>query len=248
MVRVKVRGMAGEAGLRERKRQQTRQALISAAIRLFAEKGYDETTVAEITAAAGVSTKTFFNYFASKDEVLFPHLSGRIDGAAGIIEQRKPGETVAAVLVRAVEYMLAEASRDELAAGLASARLPMIMSVPAVQAAALRRYFLAETRLAEALHRAYPDTLDMPEAAAVIGSLMGAVLAAALVTMEAGGGTGEVQTAARRAMDIAVGGLQALGPDAPRRAAHQTARWARTNEAPGRALDGGAAPGGGHGK
>ena len=207
--------MAGQVGLRERKRQQTRQALISAAIRLFAEKGYDETTVAEITAAAGVSTKTFFNYFASKDEVLFPHLSSRIDGAAGIIEQRKPGETVAGVLVRAVEYMLAEASRDELAAGLASARLPMIMSVPAVQAAALRRYFLAETRLAEALHRAYPGILDMPEAAAIIGSLMGAVLAAALATMEAGGSTGEVQAAARRAMDIAVGGLQALGPDAP---------------------------------
>jgi len=215
MVPVEVRGMADKVGLRERKRQQTRQALISAAIRLFAEKGYDETTVAEIAAAAGVSTKTFFNYFASKDEVLFPHLSGRIDGAVGIIEQRKPGESMAGVLVRAVEYMLAEASRDELAAGLASARLPMIMSVPAVQAATLRRYFLAETRLAEALHRAYPGILGMPEAAAVIGSLMGAVLAAALVTMEAGGGTGEVQAAARRAMDIAVGGLQALGPDAP---------------------------------
>ena len=55
----------------------------------------------------------------------------------------------------------------------------------------------------------------MPGAAAVIGSLMGAVLAAALVTMEGGGGTGEVQAAARRAMDIAVGGLQALGRDAP---------------------------------
>jgi AcrR family transcriptional regulator len=44
-------------------------------MRLFEDKGYDETTVAELAAAAGVSTKTFFNYFASKDEVLFPHLS-----------------------------------------------------------------------------------------------------------------------------------------------------------------------------
>ncbi len=207
--------MADEVGLRERKRQQTRQALISAAMRLFEEKGYDETTVAEIAVGAGVSTKTFFNYFASKDEVLFPHLSRRIDGAVGVIEQRKPGESMAAVLVRAVEFMLAEAVRDELTAGLASARLPLIISVPAVQAATLRRYFLAETRLAEALHRAYPDLLDMPAAAAAIGSLMGAVLAAALVSLEGGGSTDEVQAAARRAMDIAVGGLQGLGPDAP---------------------------------
>ena len=207
--------MAGQGGLRERKRQQTRQALISAATRLFEDKGYDETTVAEIAAAAGVSTKTFFNYFASKDEVLFPHLSGRIDGAVAVIGRRRPGENVADVLVRAMEHMLADAVRDELAGGLASARLPLVMSVPAVQAATLRRYFLAETRLAEALHRAYPDVLDPPAAAAVIGSLMGAVLAAALVSLERGGTTGQVQAAARRAMDIAMGGLRTVGCDAP---------------------------------
>ena len=100
--------------MRERKRQQTRHSLISAAMRLFAEKGYEETTVAEIAAAAGVSTKTFFNYFASKDEVLFPHLSGRIDAAVAVIEQHRPGEDVADVLIRAMEHMLADAVRDEL--------------------------------------------------------------------------------------------------------------------------------------
>jgi AcrR family transcriptional regulator len=207
--------MADQVGLRERKRQQTRQALISAAMQLFAEKGYDQTTVAEIAAAADVSTKTFFNHFASKDEVLFPHLSGRIDAAAAVIEQRAPGENVADVLVRALEQMLASAVRDELAAGLASTRLPWVLSVPAVQAATLRRYFLAETQLAEALHRAYPETLDEPAAAAAIGSLMGAVLAAALVSLQRGATTGQIQAAARRALDIAVRGLQSLGRNQP---------------------------------
>jgi AcrR family transcriptional regulator len=207
--------MAGQDGLRERKRQQTRQALISAAMRLFAEKGYDEATVAEIAAAAGVSTKTFFNYFASKDEVLFPHLSARIDRAVAVIGQHQPGESVADVLTRAMEHMLADAVRDELAAGLASARLPWVLSVPAVQAATLRRYFLAETQLTEALHRAYPDLLDYPAAAAVIGSLFGAVLAAALIALQHGGTTGQVQAAARRAVDIAMGGLRAVGPVLP---------------------------------
>ncbi len=208
-------GMADQVGLRERKRRRTRQALVGAAMRLFEEKGYDETTVAEIAAAADVSTKTFFNYFASKDEVLFPYLSGRIDRAVSIIEQRGPGEDLADVLIRAMEHLLADAVRDELAGGLASARLPLLMSIPAVQAATLRRYFLAETQLAEALHRVSPDTLDLPAAAAVIGSLMGAVLAAALVSLEHGGTTSQVQAAARRAMDIAIGGLRPAGRGAP---------------------------------
>jgi AcrR family transcriptional regulator len=211
-------GMAGQVGLRERKRRRTRRALISAAMRLFEEKGYDETTVAEIAAAAEVSTKTFFNYFASKDEVLFPYLSGRIDRAVSIIEQGRAGEDVADVLIRAMEHMLAAAVRDELAGGLALARLPLLMSVPAVQAATLHRYFLAEKRLAEALRRAYPDTLDAPAAAAVIGALMGAVLAAALVSLEHKGTTGQVQAAALRAMDIAIGGLRTVGRGTPRSA------------------------------
>jgi len=110
--------------------------------------------------------------------------------------------------------MLASAVKDDLAAGLASTRLPWVLSVPAVQAATLRRYFLAETRLAEALHRAYPDTLDGP-AAAAIGSLMGAVLAAALVSLQHGATTSQIQDAARRAMNIAVAGLQSLGRNEP---------------------------------
>jgi AcrR family transcriptional regulator len=48
-------------GLRERKRQQTRRELIGGAMRLLGQRGYEQTTVAEIAAAAGVSTKTFFS-------------------------------------------------------------------------------------------------------------------------------------------------------------------------------------------
>src|ERR1700739_3018769 len=139
--------MADEMGLRDRKRQRTRQALISAAMRLFAAKGYEQTTVAEIAAAAEGSTKTFFNHFASKDEVLFPHLSARIEDAVNVIEQRKPTDNMSDVLMRAMEHMLADGVRDELDGGLASVRLPMIISVPSVQAATLHRYFQAETRI-----------------------------------------------------------------------------------------------------
>src|SRR5260221_13265984 len=64
-------GMADQVGLRERKRRRTRQALAGAAMRLLEEKGYDETKVDEIAAAADVTTKNLFNYFGSNGEVLF---------------------------------------------------------------------------------------------------------------------------------------------------------------------------------
>ncbi len=205
--------MADDMGLRERKRQRTRQALISAAMRLFEEKGYEQTTVAEIAASAEVSTKTFFNHFASKDEVLFPHLSARIDDAVAIIKERKPAENVSGVVLKAMDHMLASAVRDELDGGLASVRLPMVISVPSVQAATLHRYFQAETRLAEALHDAYPDLLDAPAAGAVIGSVMGAALAAALICLQRGDTTEQVQAAVHQAIGIAMAGLRSVGND-----------------------------------
>ncbi len=203
-------------GLRERKRQQTRRELIRAAMRLFEERGYEETTVAEIASAAGVSTKTFFNYFASKDEVLFPHLSRRIDAAVALIERRGPDDQMAEVLVAAMQHMLADALTEEVDGGLAAVRLPMIMSVPAVQAATLHRYFMAETQLARALQRAYSDTLDPAAAAAVIGSVMGAAIAAALVCLQDGDTAEQLRGAVERAIGIAIRGVHNVGPSAGR--------------------------------
>ena len=65
-------------GLREQKRERTRRHLVDAADKLFRERGYAETTVADIAAAAGVSTRTAFAYFATKDDLLFPDADERV--------------------------------------------------------------------------------------------------------------------------------------------------------------------------
>ncbi|MFD5031347.1 TetR/AcrR family transcriptional regulator [Streptomyces sp. NPDC058405] len=137
-------GTAAEqpTGLRARKKQRTRDALLRVALELFTTQGYDRTTVDEITDAVEVSQRTFFRYFASKEEVAF--------AVVDMVEER----FVEALRVRPAAEFPFEAMRNAVAAawdtigeaieaavpvGLYMRTYQMIESTPALLAVHLRR-------------------------------------------------------------------------------------------------------------
>src|ERR671914_1677128 len=92
-------------GLRERKKQRTRQQIIDAAMELFAERGYQATTIAEIAEAADVAPRTFFSYFPSKEAVVFHTVDRDLERLASALRDRLPGETAFDALRRWIDAM-----------------------------------------------------------------------------------------------------------------------------------------------
>jgi len=132
--------------LRERKRERTRQALVDAASELFAAKGFEATTIAEIAARAEVGTRTFFSYFPTKEDVLFPESDGRVHLALAAIADREPGEDPASVLLRA----LGEAgdASDDMTGPLAAMRIELTQQVASVRGRALQLQWEAQREIA----------------------------------------------------------------------------------------------------
>src|ERR1700746_1078832 len=82
----------GATGLRERKKARTREALQESAMARFATQGFEGTTVEEIAEACEVSPRTFFRYFATKEDVLFVDAAVRRERLLAVIAERPPGE------------------------------------------------------------------------------------------------------------------------------------------------------------
>jgi AcrR family transcriptional regulator len=117
------------SGLRERKKQKTKEAIQREAMRLFLEQGYDETTVEQIAEAAEISPSTFFNYFPTKEDVV---LYDRYDPIMFSLMLSRPSEEPPSVVMKHVFEDLAdllERDRDMIVA-----RARMALEVPALRA------------------------------------------------------------------------------------------------------------------
>jgi AcrR family transcriptional regulator len=84
---------AAQEGLRARKRRQTRQRIIEAGLRLFMANGYEATTLDDIAEVADISRRTYFSYFASKDDLLLAWQDGAIDDLRAALVDAAPGRT-----------------------------------------------------------------------------------------------------------------------------------------------------------
>src|ERR1700730_16637798 len=84
--------MNSQPGLRERKKQRTRETIARAAHELFAERGYHATTLPDIAEAADVSTRTIFAYFSSKEDILFSDFAVMREALAQQLAERPEGQ------------------------------------------------------------------------------------------------------------------------------------------------------------
>jgi AcrR family transcriptional regulator len=111
--------MEATPGLRERKKQRTREAIVEAAFELFDERGFDGTTIADIAEAAEIAPRTFFSYFPSKDDVVFHDFAEKHAMVAAWLRDREPGTNT----IDALRAGIAAAQGEMEAAGLREKRL-----------------------------------------------------------------------------------------------------------------------------
>ena len=137
-----------DTGLRERKKAKTRLALEDAALELFATKGFDATTVDEIAAACDVSRRTFFRYYASKEEVFSGEHEDEETAVFEFISARPASEPALTSLRAAVVAMADDlgADRERLLA-----KMRIIQQTPSLESTALQHSSEMVDRIVEAL-------------------------------------------------------------------------------------------------
>jgi AcrR family transcriptional regulator len=99
---------AAEPGLRQRKKQQTRQLIADTAGGLFIDRGFDAVTVAEIARAADVSEGTVFNYFPTKEDLFYARMEAFEAELLDAVRERAPGESFLTAFGRFLLGMLEE--------------------------------------------------------------------------------------------------------------------------------------------
>jgi AcrR family transcriptional regulator len=136
-------------GLRERRKQETRQAISDIATHLFVTRGYDEVTISQVAAAAGVAKMTVTNYFPRKEDLVFDRAEGIIRQLADVVANRAQGESMLGAIRR--DYAAA-VGRADVTVGLATPEFArMVTGSPALASRGLEMLYQRELALAAAI-------------------------------------------------------------------------------------------------
>ncbi len=196
--------------LRERKKAQTRDGLAEAALRLFADRGFEKVTVDEIAAAADVSRRTFFRYFPTKEAVVFPDRERRLRRFREMLVDRPHGEEP----FESVRLALMALARD-----YEKNRARVLLQQRIVEeSAAVRAYDAELDRQWERTMAASLGDVDRAPAAdrrrarLGAGALMGAIRAI-LNEWYAGAGAGDLKVLGQEAFDLLTYGMSVTTND-----------------------------------
>ncbi|RSM51285.1 TetR family transcriptional regulator [Actinoplanes sp. ATCC 53533] len=157
------------AGLRERKKEQSRQRIAAVALRLFTERGFDAVTINEIAAVAEVAKATLFAYFPSKESLVLQGVGQ--DDLAGIVAGRSAGQSALQAL-RAHYRTLAATRMAEVDRVEVIARMRVIFDSPALSGAANALIYQQRRALAEVLTEEHGATRAALMAAQITASLL----------------------------------------------------------------------------
>jgi len=193
------------SGLRERKKQRTRRAIIEAAMQLYQERGFEGVTIAEIARLADVSPRTFFSYFESKDDVFLGRGDERLELLVEAIRERDHRQPILVALRRALQGEL-PAARQPRPPGMPD--LPELLRHPAIANRLRERWNRWEDVLAEAIAADVGAAASDPEPRVVAAALTGAIRVAAAAAWEQ---PGRRQQIAERVFDFLAGGFSSYG-------------------------------------
>jgi len=191
----------------ELRRQATRDSLREVALAKFADEGFDNVTVAEVAEAVGVTERTFYRHFPTKESILFQDYESRLDWLSTALAMRPAHEPI-------FDSVLA-----------ATRSFPYDLEI-VHQAAVLRTSLISGDRVAdhlrivqasfaavfiEFIHKRLPDHPDIDLFAAVAGNSLAGALVAAVEVWGRTGCRGDVEDLVNRSVDILRTGLVDLG-------------------------------------
>ncbi|MFT4226712.1 TetR family transcriptional regulator [Micropruina sp.] len=210
--------VARPEGLRERKKARTRASIAEAAMTLFAERGFDQVTVAEIAHAVEVSVATVFNYFPTKEDLFFDRQDEVVSQLANAVRARQPAEPFVDACRRDLLNLIDQRDwRVGLAAGMGRF-YRMVADSPSLQARSRLMVDRSVTRLTSAIAEELNTTEDDIVASstawilvAIQTNLLNQVQRDSLVGLAPEAIAERLTVATNRAFDLLQGPIATLG-------------------------------------